>query len=64
MQRDRDDIKHPTGSHPLELEILKRRWEKELRWHLGNPEPEDLTLKLWIEMFEEERAKAVCKDKL
>jgi hypothetical protein len=41
-------------SIPLDLEILKERYEKELRWQLGNPEREDLTLKLWIEMIEED----------
>jgi len=39
----------------LELEILKERYKRELRWQLGNPEREDLTLKLWIEMIEEDR---------
>ena len=56
IQRDRDDIKHLAGCVPLDLEILKRRYEKELRWQLGNPEREGLTLKLWTEMIEEERA--------
>ena len=56
IQRDRDDVKHLARSIPLKLEILKERYEKELRWQLGNPEREDLTLKLWIEMIEEERS--------
>jgi len=38
----------------LDLAILQRRYEKELRWQLGNPSRENLTLKLWIEMIEEE----------
>lgn len=29
--------------------------EKELRWQLGNPEREDLTLRLWLEMIGEDR---------
>jgi hypothetical protein len=37
------------------LKTLKERYEKELRWQLGNPQREDLTLKLWTEMIEEER---------
>jgi len=41
---------------PLDVEILKERYVKELRWQLGNPEREDLTRKLWIEMMEEDRA--------
>jgi hypothetical protein len=56
IQRDRDDVKHLARSTPLDLEILKQRYEKELRWQLGNPKREDLTLKLWIEMIEEDCA--------
>ena len=55
IQRDRDDVKHLARSVPLDLAVLKERYEKELRWQLGNPEREDLTLKLWIEMIEEDR---------
>jgi hypothetical protein len=57
IQRDRDDVKHLTRAIPLDLKILKERYEKELRWQLGNPEREDLTLKLWIEMIEEDRSR-------
>jgi hypothetical protein len=56
IQRDRDDVKHLARAIPLHLEILKERYEKELRWQLGNPEREDLTLKLWMEMIEEDRS--------
>jgi hypothetical protein len=56
IQRDRDDVKHLARSIPLDLEILKERYDGELRWQLGNPEREDLTLKLWIEMIEEDRS--------
>jgi len=55
IQKDRDDVKHLARSVPLDLEALKERYEKELRWQLGNPAREDLTLKLWIEMIEEDR---------
>jgi hypothetical protein len=58
IQRDRDDVKHLARSVPLDPEILKQRYEKELRWQLGNPAREDLTLKLWIEMIEEDRSAA------
>ena len=44
IQRDRDDVKHLARSIPLDLEILKERYDGELRWQLGNPEREDLTL--------------------
>lgn len=57
IQRDRDDVKHLARTVPLDLEVLKERYQKELRWQLGNPEREDLTLRLWIEAIEEERPK-------
>jgi uncharacterized nucleotidyltransferase DUF6036 len=57
IQRDRDDVKHLACSVPLDLAVLKERYEKELRWQLGNPGREDLTLKLWIEMIEEDRGR-------
>ena len=46
IQRDRDDVKHLAQFVPLDLKVLKERYEKELRWQLGNTEREDLTLKL------------------
>jgi hypothetical protein len=55
-QRDRDDVKHFAQTVPLDLDVLKERYQKELRPYLGNPEREDLTLKLWIEIIEEERS--------
>lgn len=57
IQRDRDDVKHLAKVVPLDLEVLKERYQKELRWQLGNPEREDLTLRLWIEAIEEERSR-------
>lgn len=54
-QRDRDDVKHLARSVPLDLNVLKERYEKELRPDLGNPKREDLTLQLWIEAIEEGR---------
>lgn len=57
IQRDRDDVKHLAKTVPFDLEILKERYQKELRWQLGNPEREDLTLRLWIEVIEEERSR-------
>lgn len=55
IQRDRDDVKYLAKIVPLDLEVLEQRYQKELRWQLGNPEREDLTLRLWIEAIEEER---------
>lgn len=55
IQRDRDDVKHLARVTPFDLKVLKERYEKELRVYLGNPEREDLTLKLWLESIEEEK---------
>ena len=57
IQRDRDDVKHLAKTVPFDLEILKERYQRELRWQLSNPEREDLTLRLWIEAIEEERSR-------
>lgn len=56
IQRDRDDVKHLAKSVPLDLELLEDRYRKELRWQLGNPDREDLTLRLWLEAIQEERS--------
>ena len=55
IQRDRDDVKHLARKIPFDLNVIKERYDKELRPYLGNPEREDLTLRLWIEAIEEER---------
>lgn len=57
IQRDRDDVLHLARTVPLDLKVLKDRYQKELRWQLGNPAREDLTLQLWIDAIEEERSK-------
>lgn len=57
-QRDRDDMKHLARSVPFDVAILQERYQKELRPFLGNPQREDLTLRLWIEAVEEERAES------
>lgn len=55
IQRDRDDVKHLAKTIPFDLQTLKDRYFNELRVYLGNPNREDLTLKLWLEMIEEDR---------
>jgi hypothetical protein len=56
IARDRDDVKHLARVVPFDLDVLRGRYYDELRICLGNPEREDLTLALWIEMIEEQRA--------
>lgn len=53
--KDREDVKYLARTVPFDLEILRQRYRKELRDYLLVPEREDLTLKLWIELIEEER---------
>lgn len=57
IQRDRDDVKYLARTIPFDLQKLKERYERELRPILGNPDREDLTLRLWLEAIEEERAR-------
>ena len=55
---DRQDVLHLARAVPFDLEVLKHRYHDELRIYLGNPEREDLTLRLWIDMIEEDRTSA------
>jgi hypothetical protein len=57
IQRDREDVKHLARVVPLDLTVFKERYEKEMRWQMGNPQREDVTVKLWMEMIEEDRGK-------
>jgi hypothetical protein len=57
VQRDRDDVMHLARTVPFDLEVLKDRYQRELRWQLSNPDREDLTLRLWIEAVQEERGR-------
>jgi hypothetical protein len=34
IQRDRDDVKHLAKTVPFDLEVLKERYQKELRWYM------------------------------
>jgi hypothetical protein len=54
--RDRDDVRHLARTVPFDLDILRDRYQKELRPYLGNTAREDLTLQLWIEAIEEDGA--------
>jgi hypothetical protein len=54
--KDRADVFHIARAVPLDLKILRDRYERELRWQMGIPEREDQTFNLWIEAIEEERS--------
>lgn len=53
--RDREDVRHLARAAGFDVDKLRNRYEQELRPYLGNPEREDLTLWLWVEMIEEDR---------
>jgi hypothetical protein len=50
---DREDVRRLALGPGLDVVILEQRYREELRSRLGNPEREDLTLELWIEMIRE-----------
>lgn len=56
LDQDIEDVKHLARVVPLDLAVLRRRYEQELRPHLGRPEREDLTLQLWIDAIAEKRS--------
>lgn len=55
IQRDRDDVRYLARTVPFDLDVLRQRYENELRWQMARPEREDLTLQLWIDAIREER---------
>lgn len=56
IERDRNDVRYLARTVPLDLDLLRERYQTELRPYLGNPKREDLTLKIWIEAITEDRA--------
>ena len=53
-----DDVKHLARVIPFDLDLLRNRFEAEMRPTLGNPDREARTLQLWIEAITEERSRA------
>jgi hypothetical protein len=54
-RKDRDDVRYLARTIPFDLSVLQERYATEMRWQLGRPDREDLTLQLWIEAIEEDR---------
>ena len=52
-QKDRDDVHFLASVVPFDLRVLEQRYRDELRWQLGRPDREDLTMQLWMEMLSE-----------
>ncbi len=55
--KDREDAVYLFKELKLDSTALEKRYQKELRPNLSNPTREDLTLKLWIDMFQAEAEK-------
>ena len=53
IDRDREDLKRLASRGLLDAHVLRSRYENELRYQLGRPEREDLTLDLWIDIIDE-----------
>jgi hypothetical protein len=54
-QKDRDDVRFLARSIPFDLDVFQERYATELRWQLGVPKREDLTLQLWLDAIREDR---------
>jgi hypothetical protein len=55
IQRDRDDVFYLARTIPFDLKVLRERYQNEMRYQMGVPQREDLTLQMWIDAIEEER---------
>jgi hypothetical protein len=55
QRHDREDVRYLADRVPLDLSVLMKRYQDELRLYLGRPDREDLTMRLWIEMIREGR---------
>ena len=51
--RDRGDVEYLATAVPLDVAVLRERYQREMRGYVGAPEREDLTLDLWINMIQE-----------
>jgi hypothetical protein len=47
--KDRDDVEYVAQACRLKPEILRERYERELRAYLANQTRHDLTLRVWLE---------------
>jgi hypothetical protein len=56
--KDREDVKYLGQVVPLDLKVLTERYEASVRPFLGNPQREDLTLQLWVDMLQENRGQS------
>jgi hypothetical protein len=62
-QKDRDDVLFLARRVPFDLDLLQARYATELRFQLGVPAREDLTMRLWAEMIREDRRNTTAEGK-
>jgi len=55
--KDREDAVYLFQELKLDPKLLEQRYQQELRPNLGNPNREDLTIKLWLDMIQAEADK-------
>ena len=51
--RDRGDVEYLAIAVPLDVAVLRERYQREMRDYVGVPERDDLTLELWIDIIQE-----------
>ncbi len=51
--RDRSDVEYLGVTVPLDVAVLRDRYQTEMRPYLARPEREDPTLDLWVEIIQE-----------
>jgi hypothetical protein len=56
--RDRQDVVYLGVHVPFDIDVLRERYQTELRFLLGVPKRDDLTLELWIELIREAKSAA------
>ena len=51
--RDRSDVEYLATAVPLDVAVLRERYQREMRGYVGVTEREDLTRDLWIDIIQE-----------
>jgi len=53
--KDQQDVIYLARVAPFGLDLLRQRYQVEMRRQLGRPDREDFTFQTWIEMIQEDR---------
>jgi hypothetical protein len=55
--RDRADVEYLATAVPLDIAVLRQRYESEMRSYVAHADREGLTLELWSEIIQEAQAR-------